>query len=473
MPTTRQLWTGLLAAALLAGGCPRAGGLPDDERTRRADRRVRAAWGKPLADLPTRTLVIISPHNENIRNEYEWAFSLHHAVRYGQKVVFEWRDVGGGGSAITHYLQNVYGRGEAPGIDVLWGGGEFVHIPLADKGVLVPLALSADVLANVPAELGGVRMMDPQRRWVGTAVSAFGFVYNAGMLRRCGIAPPADWADLGDRRFAGLLCLADPTQSGSAAATYQMIVRSGRDWPDGWAKLLAVLSNAKRFAGGAGQAANAPLLGEALVAACIDFYGAMRSAEAPDQIVYVSPRGQTTFGPDPIAILKGAPHPDLASRFVDFVMSARGQALWALPVGAPDGPVRSALARQPIRRDVYDLYRGKMLEAIVDPFRAGQTMELSGFRKRIHFGVLRQLVAAAAVDNLRDLRAAKRRLIAGDVDPRLLAAFNRLPDNVATLQAMRQTGRSMKDPADRERIVTAWQQFFRAKYRRIAEAPGG
>ena len=461
---------GVLAVAMLAG-CSMDSSAPDDARTREADRAVRARWGKPLSELPTRTLVLISPHNENIRKEFEWAFSLHHAVEHGATVRIEWRDVGGGGSTITRYLVNVYRRSETSGIDMVWGGGHFPYLSLAKAGVFQPMTLRADVLANVPASLGGPplydKLSDQKPRWVGAVVSAFGFVYNRGLLDRCGIDPPKQWDDLGAEPLAGLIALADPTQSSSAAAAYQMMARSGESWPHGWAKLLRILSNAKRFNDSAGSAANAPLLGEALVAACIDFYGAMRVLEAPDQIVYVSPRGQTTFSPDPIAILKNPPHPELARRFVDFVMSARGQALWGLPVGARDGPVRTPLGRQPIRRDVYRTYGGEMLPSIVDPYRAGQAMTLEGFRSRVDYDVLKQLVRAAAVDNIDGLRAARGKLIAARHPPELVAEFNRLPENVATVDAMAETRRGLADETRRERITTDWQTFFRDKYRRI------
>ncbi len=466
----RMRLPGLALAALVIStltGCIPTESIPSNQRSDQADRQVRAKWGKGLPDLPVATLVMISPHNDNIRREYEWAFSLHYAVEQGRTVRFDWRNVGGGGSTIVQYLRNVYGRSDSAGIDVLWGGGPLNFTPLAQEGIFQSLDLKPDVLANIPAELGGVPMYDPQLRWIGAAVSAFGFIYNSGLLAHCDIDPPAQWDDLGDPRFADLVALADPTQSGSAAAAYQMIARSGSDWPDGWSKLLRILSSAKRFADSAGSAANSPALGEALVAACIDFYGTIRVAEAPDQLVYVSPRGQTTFSPDPVAILKNPPNPELARRFVDFVMSPQGQALWALEVGHPLGPMRNHLGRQPIRRDVYVRYGSDMPAAIVNPYQLGQSMSLAGFRRRIDFGVLRQLVRVAAIDNTAGLRAARAKLVETNYPPHLLARFNRLPDNVATIEAMAQTKSELKDETKREIIITDWQRFFREKYQTI------
>jgi ABC-type Fe3+ transport system substrate-binding protein len=468
----------LLLVALLLPGCRGTAGAPSDPRAPEADRQVRAKYGKGLDELPTLKLVAISPHNGNIQNEFAWAFSLHHAVEYGQKVAIEWRDVGGGGSTIEQYLYNVYARSDTSGIDILWGGGDQTFVKLAPRNILQPLTLSEDSRRNIPADFGGLRMYDEQFRWVGSALSGFGFIYNAGMLKRCRIAPPTTWDDLADPRFADLVILADPKQSSTAAVMCEMIVQSAPTWPEGWAKLLGVLGNAKRFADSGGAAANAPVLGEALISTCVDFYGVNRVAEAPEELLYVSPHGQTAFTPDPIAILKNPPSPVLAQRFVDFVLSRRGQALWALRVGETDGPIRSPLGREPIRPDVYKAYAGKMLPWIVNPYEAGAALRLDVAARDIRSGVLKNLITAAALDNRDDLRAARRRLIQTGFEPARLAEFNRLPDNVATREALAAVAKIIeradkdKDPEavrEMDRILTEWSAFFRQKYRKVAE----
>lgn len=463
---------GVVVAAAILAGCGQKGATGPQEyssaRSAAVQREVQAKWGKSLDELETVTLVAISPHNENIQNEFTWAFSLHHAKQYGQTVHIEWRTVGGGSSSIVRFLRNVYARSESCGIDLLWGGGEFHFQKLAAQGLLEPMELSEDVLAEVPAVFGGLEMYDEQLRWCGSAVSGFGFIYNVTMLSRCGIDPPRKWEDLSRPELAGYLALADPTQSGSAAAAYEMIVQSAPTWPEGWAKLLAILANANRFTDSAGAAANAPGLGEALVATAIDFYGTTRVAEAPEDLLYVSPPGQTAFSPDPIAILKNPPNRTLAQRFVDFVMSRRGQALWAVRPGEPDGPVRSPLGRQPIRRDVYEYYAGKFSPWIVNPYTQGSELKLDTEMRKVRFGPLKLLVRAAAIDNRNALRAARDKLIETNFEPQLVRRFNRLPKNVATRGEIARVAQLLKDPIEAELILTDWTTFFRDKYDRIS-----
>lgn len=450
-------------------GCgPRRGAAKENPRAASIQDELKARWGQAYEELPVRTLVLISPHNENIQAEYEWAFNAYHALEYGQTVNFEWRDVGGGASAIYTYLRNVYSRSQTSGIDVLWGGGEQNFKQLAEHGLLTPLDLPAETMAAIPATFGGIEMYDEKLLWCGSAVSGFGFLYNKQLLERRGLAPPRRWADLGRPEFFNLVALADPTQSGSAAAAYEMIVQSAESWPAGWGELLRILGNAKRFYDSAGDAANAPALGEALVATSIDFYGALRVAQAPDTLVYVSPRGETAFTPDPIGILQYPPNPEVAQRFVQFVLSRQGQALWAVRPGRGGGPVRYGLGRQPIRRDVYELHRGSLLPWIADPYRQGAEMMLDMDTKAARDVVLKHLVRAAAIDNRAGLESARRKLIELPHDSALHNEFEALPDNVRTREDMFRLAGDLQDPTRRERIATEWQAFFRDKYARIA-----
>lgn len=455
---------------LTAAGCGKQRTqAPVDQRRKDADKQVRAKYGKSLAELETVKLIIISPNNTDIEDEYERAFSLHHAVEFGRKVDIDWREVGGGSSAILQHLRNVYANSDRSGIDVVWGGGRYNFQRMAAEGIIRKMEIPADALANIPAEFGGISMYDPDHRWCGSALSGFGFLYNKPLLARLGRKPPLQWDDLAGASYYHLVGLADPMQSGSAAASYEMIVQSGGNWPDGWAKLLGILGNARKFYAGAGDAAEALPTGEVAVSTCIDFYGTLRVAKYPKTLVYVSPKGQTCFSPDPIAILTNPPHPVVAQRFVNFVLSLRGQALWALPAGAADGPVRASLGRLPIRKDVYTKYAGRLLPVIVNPYQAGQGMKIDAKLQSTSFGLLRRLVWAAAVKNRELLNAAKKKLIDTGFAPRRLALFNELPENISTRAKLAKVAGQLRDKRQADIITDDWIAFFRDKYKRVAK----
>jgi ABC-type Fe3+ transport system substrate-binding protein len=477
-----KLVLALLPALLLcAVSCRKSSSLPADSRTAGADQACREKWGKGLDQMDTETLVILSAHSENVLDEFEWAFSLHYAMEHGRKVAFDRRSAGGGGNSNQGYLLNVYGTKDSsgkpgkPGVDILWGGGDAPFVEMArglpDTGPLLEkLSLDNDVLANIPARYTGTALYDPELRWVGSALSGFGILYNKGMLSRCGIAPPTGWRDLGDARFAGLLELADPAQSSSAAAAYRAVVVSAPTWPEGWARLMLILGNAKKISDSANSAVNAPVLGEALVATCVDFYGILRAVEAPDQVQYFTPSQQAVFTPDPIAVLRDAPNPALAREFVRFVLSPQGQALWALDVGKPGGPVRRTLGRQPIRRDVYHLQAGNMLPYIVDPYAQGKELSIPPEMQQVNFAVLKELVGQAAVANQDGLFKARQAVAR---HPELMAEFVRLPQNVATLKGMNAVAKDLKDKARLDVLRHDWRDFFEKKYRDISDTRGG
>ncbi len=456
-----------LAVALTFPGCSSKREATLAPHEVQVDKEVREKYGKSLSELPVVKLIAISPHNTDIESEYETAFSLYHAAEYGEKIDIEWRDVGGGSSAILHHLRNVYENSDRSGIDIVWGGGEYNFQKMAEEGILQRMTVKEDTLENIPATFGGLEMYDKEKRWFGSAVSGFGLFYNKLLLERLKLRKPEQWEDLGSPEFHDLVGLADPTQSGSAAASYEMIVQSGESWASGWAKLLSILGNAKKYYAGAGDAAEAIPSGEVAVTTCIDFYGTNRVVKYPKTLVYLSPKGQTSFNPDPIAILKNPPSPLLAQHMVDFVLSEQGQALWALPVGHPGGPIRVALGRQPIRKDVYATYAGVFPPSIVNPYKAGQGMTVDAELWSISYGVLRQLVWAAAVKNLEGLKAAKKTLIETGFEAAKLAEFNQLPANLATLEDVQKTDGLLRDKKQRDIIVTDWIQYFRSKYNRI------
>jgi spermidine/putrescine-binding protein len=329
------------------------------------------------------------------------------------------------------------------------------------------MTISSDIREAIPPTLGGNVMIDPDRLWCGAAVSGFGILYNRTLLDWLEVTPPENWDDLARPRYADLLALADPTLSSSAVATFVLIVQSEPSWPAGWAKLHAILGNVHDFYGAAGDAANA-VISEAPLATSIDFYGMVRVNHYPRDLVYVPPRGQAVFNADPIAILRNPPHPQLAQEFCDFVLSVRGQALWALPVGHPDGPVFNALLRNPIRRDVYRIYAGQLCPEIVDPYSAetAETQHVIGGL----FTLLRYLIKAGPIDNMDRLRRARQVLIERGCPSDLMALYNALPADLQTAADVAAASAAMTDDTQRDLKTTAWRDFFRRNYQHIIEA---
>lgn len=463
---------GLLCAVVAVGmlaciGCDKDSSASMSSQASRMNDQVIAKWGKPINQLPVVTLSVVSPHNADIRGEFAQAFRAHHALEHGKAAEIHWVDLGSSNEILTA-LRDVYAKKDSAGVSVVWGGGELMFERMAQEGMLTPMRISDLVMAQVPPELNGLKMYDEAGYWCGAAISGFGFVYDKHLLKRMQVEEPRSWDDLAGQQFRNLVAVADPARSGSAVAAFEMIVQSEPDWPVGWAKLLAILGNARQFYSSAEVAADGPLDDEP-VAICIDFYGANRMANYPRRIKYVSPQGQTAFNADPIAILKNPPDAELAQRFVDFVLSRQGQALLALRPGEADGPIEHAIGRQPIRRDIYTDYLDGMLPWVVNPFEQNNQMTLDIEMRDIRFDVLRKLTTAAAVKNHDGLKLAIDRLRCSGGDEAVLRAFAELPPDVKSPEQIRQVAEQLKDPEQAEKIVAAWTEFFRTKYESIAQ----
>lgn len=221
------------------------------------------------------TLVIISPHNEAIRQEFERGFSTWYRAKTGRTVELDWRLIGGT-TEIAKYLESEYtaafqnhwenklGRTwsndvltgfangalsrDAPaaakearaaflasdvgcGIDLFYGGGSFDFIRQAQAGRLVDsgiLQMHPEWFTEevIPQSFAGEEYWDKNGLWVGTVLSSFGIITNRDSLARLGVTtPPRAWADLADPRYAGEVALADPTKSGSIAKAFENVIQ--------------------------------------------------------------------------------------------------------------------------------------------------------------------------------------------------------------------------------------------------------
>jgi len=296
-------------------------------------------------------------------------------------------------------------------------------------------------------------------------LSSFGFIYNKALLQELSLTVPATWDELGGKQYCGYIMLADPSQSSSIAAAYEMILQSEKDWHKGWKKLFNILSNAKKFTSSSSAATNAPVIGEAVIAACIDYYGALAVQQDPDKLGYVSPAGGTGFTPDPISILKNAPNRETAKRFIDYVLSVEGQALWALMPGTSGGPEKSCLNRSPIRRDVYEKYGESMPLWIVKPY-SGEPVIIDPAVRESRYDVMIELVKAAAVDNSAAMMKA-RRVVEESGDAKLKELFYKLPDDVNDMDKIFAIHAKLSDETYLQQLRQQWAKFFTDKYAQI------
>ena len=211
----------------------------------------------------------------------------------------------------------------------------------------------------------------------------------------------------------------------------QQIAEAGGNPAQGWLRGMQLIervsANARYFTDAATEIPYSVQAGDAAAGMCIDFYGrfeseAVRRADGSSRLVYVTPQGGSSTGSDPIGLFRGAPHPELAREFIDFVISQEGQKLWCFRAGTPDGPEKYTLRRLSIRPDLYApamaAVRGgsrrEPLHARV--LRAGvSSITLSGTASL--FGVISFAIRTAFIDPHDELREAWDALIKAGFPP--------------------------------------------------------
>jgi ABC-type Fe3+ transport system substrate-binding protein len=463
-------------------------------------------FAPPVAAPPTGTpeLIIISPHSESIKYEFSRAFSEWHRTKHGTAVRLEFRDIGGS-SEISRFLASEYkiaGRDGGVGIDVIWGGGAFdFRYTYAANGYLEPYPreqLEQDepgLFAHLPHKPEALVKLDEnyesydlKYRWYGACLSSFGIVYNRLLCRRLGIEPPTRWKDLADERLFTQLGLGDPTQSGSIAKCYHTVA-STYPWAEAMWILRRMGANARYFTSSASRVPQDVGLPDIAAGVAIDYY-ALSQADvyADHRLEFVPALDAPSIDTDPIGILRGAPHPQLARRFVQFVLSRAGQRLWAFRVGAPGGPQRHPILRPPIRTD---LYTPEEMAHFAHPWRSARDAGPQG--EQLHpldiyalarqaaerdrppgarppsFGRFRVLVRHMIIEPHQELVEAWRLVIRhGRRHPELTRLFDRVVVTAEELGSKRVKA-AFADPLEQVRLRNDWTRRFRASYQQVVD----
>lgn len=531
----------------------------------------------PAPPEASRTLLIVTPHIPQIRQEFAEAFEKWHKREFGEQVRVDIRTPGGtteirGQLDAQFRSEIVNGRVRvdnghvllepgAAAYDLMFGGGSYDHAQLArglkvsqdlygrsplaralgldeldtalfagqtvdtaaieaaigralPKGVVVSQAsvdavpqLEVTVSISAPAGLsqeqldewfgenviGTQTLYDPDQYWIGTALSSFGIVYNRIICEQIGVGVPHSFEDLTDFRYFGNIALADPRQSGSITTTFDSIL-GYYGWSKGWAVLREMCANARSFTNASTKPPTDVSQGEAAAGLAIDFYGrGQAQAVGGDRVGYSEPTGAVYVDADPISIMNGAPHPDLAKRFLEYVLSEEGQALWQFhatgtqagadnPIGANGeamGPRVYELRRMPVRRVMYEQYLPYLIDQ-VNPFELASKTSNPGWRTGVQM-----MMGAFAIDAGEEMKAAWAALNRARTTPGFPAAtlaemeqlFYAFPDqtmpdgSVLTFdennyRAIRGT---WSDLTATKQAEIAYVRFFRDQFARIVD----
>jgi len=394
------------------------------------------------------------------------------------------------------------------GIDVFFGGGPYDYIRQAAAGRLInsgvmqqhPEWFTDEV---IPATFTGEPYRDPAGLWVGTVLSSYGMIYNRDAYARLGItAEPRAWEDLQNPKLQGEVALCDPTKSSSIAKAFENIIqqqiqlrweqlainpsRDRASWEsqaiaEGWVNGLRLVqrigANARYFTDTSQKPPIDVIQGNSAVGLCIDFYGrgsdlatARRVNGAGERVGYFSPPDGTVLSPDPIAVLRGAPHFSAAQAFMEYALSLDGQKLWNFKVGKLGGPERYELRRLPIRRD---FYRAEFAAARTDPdVNPYATTNPLIYHPAWTGGIVAEMALVIRVmcqDTHPELVEAWREIIKAGLPPAALAVMSDMTSvSYAEMQGRIKQALSAKDKVEAVRLARELAGIFREQYLQAA-----
>ena len=203
-----------------------------------------------------------------------------------------------------------------PSADVWFGGTNNPYDDLAAKGFLD----NSYVPANA-AHLTKDIYKNPDGYWYGIYTGILGFMVNKDELDRMGLEAPQTWDDLLKPEYKGLIWLSNYNTAGTAKLVVNtMLQMKGHD--EGIKYLVDLDKNIQVYTkSGSGPSKNVGT-GECVIGIGFLHDGVTQIVDnGYENIQLIIPQDGTTCEIGPVAIFKGAKHPNAAKLFMEYALS--------------------------------------------------------------------------------------------------------------------------------------------------------
>ena len=203
-----------------------------------------------------------------------------------------------------------------PSADVWFGGTNNPYDDAAAKGLLD----NSYVPANA-AHLTKDMYKDPNGYWYGIYTGILGFMVNKDELDRMGLEAPQTWDDLLKEDYKGLIWLSNYNTAGTAKLVVNtMLQMKGHD--EGIKYLVDLDKNIQVYTkSGSGPSKNVGT-GECVIGIGFLHDGVTQIVDnGYENIQLIIPQDGTTCEIGPVAIFKGAKHPNAAKLFMEYALS--------------------------------------------------------------------------------------------------------------------------------------------------------
>jgi ABC-type glycerol-3-phosphate transport system substrate-binding protein len=242
---------------------------------------------------------------------------------------------------------------------------------------------------------------------------------------------------------------------------YEIILQA-YGWEKGWRIITGLGANVRNFTNSATQTPRDVAIGEVAYGLAIDFYAWAQVKETgSDKIGFVMPDNLTIITPDAIAILKGAPNPNVAKAFIRFVMSEEGQKLWLLVEKSADGPQRFQLNRFSVLPSLYAL-PPQSTAVKLNPFSWRSDFAFDAKLGSERWSIVNDLIGALVIDQKHLLTQAWKEAMATGLSEQEWQRLAAMP--ISADEALHLAKTKWKDPEFRNQKLNEWIYFARSKY---------
>lgn len=274
---------------------------------------------------------------------------------------------------------------------------------------------------GIPKRISGYPVNEENGFYSGFAAAGYGIMWNNDYLQAHELSPPTEWIDLTRPEYQGHIGLSAPSRSGTTHLTVEAILQL-KGWEPGWALVKAIAANAKTITEKSSGVPKGVIAGDFGIGIVIDYYGLTAKASgAPVGFAYPS---STVFVPSGIAVLKNSPEPDLAKKFIDFVLSEKGQQLLLHP----------DISRLPVSPEAYQTE--DIPVGYPQPFSAkqlGSQMPFDVHKSRLRYNLVNSLfdvMITYRMDELKmavlSLQTAEKKLLSPRLTQSVKPASNKL-----------------------------------------------
>ena len=202
-----------------------------------------------------------------------------------------------------------------PSADVWFGGTNNPYDSLAAKGFLEPYeAINASHLLSPLYK-------NPDNYWYGIYTGLLGFMVNTDELDRMGLEAPQTWDDLLKPEYKGLIWLSNYKTAGTPKLVANLMIQlKGHD--EGIQYLVDLDKNVEVYTkSGSGPSKNVGT-GECVIGIGFLHDGITQIVDnGYENVKLIVPQDGTTCEIGPVAIFKGAAHPNAARLFVEYALS--------------------------------------------------------------------------------------------------------------------------------------------------------